>query len=59
METLFVDIVPTFYDDLQGLMVLFGEFFAGGVLVAFGCWVIAFAVLGVFGWLETMSREEG
>ena len=59
METLFVEIVPTFYDELNGLMLLFGEFFAGGVLVAFGAWVIAFAVRGVFGLLETITREEG
>lgn len=59
MDSLFVEIVPTFYRDLSSAMAMFAEFFAGGVLIAFLVWVLAFAIGEVFGMLEFGIREEG
>lgn len=55
---MFVEIVPTFYRDLSSAMAMFAEFFAGGVMIAFLVWVLAFAIGEVFGMLELGIREE-
>lgn len=59
MDRLFVQIVPTFMNDLTSVMAYFGEIFAAGVLFAFLVWVVAFVCREVFRVLDLVAREGG
>ena len=47
--------IPDYLDLVQDFIGYFGSFFAGGVLVCFLFWAIAFAVKTVFGWLNSWA----
>lgn len=56
METLIVAVIPNYVDQVQAFVLALGGFFAGGVLIAFLAWTIAFTVNAVYGWLENWTR---
>lgn len=59
MEGLLIEIIPDLYDEIGALLSTLGEFFAGGVVIAFIFWTIGFAVGEVFKLLDSSTREGG
>ena len=57
MDELFITYVPDFMDELTSLLVGLGEFFAGGVLIAFMVWAIGYAIGCVYRLLYIASDE--
>lgn len=56
MEALVVEILPDIYEWLEGYVFDVFGFLAGGLLVSFILWTIAFAIDSVFGWLRKASE---
>lgn len=56
LETLVLQQVPDAYDSIPSIMATGGEFFAGGVLIAFIVWTIGFTINSVFRLLDEWGR---